>query len=610
MKHLRQLGKYFWKYKARLSIGIFFILISNYFGVLAPQLTGFILDYVQRSLQLPGYRPRNNIGNYDVLVQYFINYITSINLTVANVVAVCGITILVLALLRGLFMFFMRQTIIVMSRLIEYDQKNEVYGHYQKLDLNFYKQNSIGDLMSRMSEDVSRVRMFTGPAIMYLFNLVALISLTVFFMYKRSPELTFYVLTPLPILATTIYVVNSIIHKKSENLQATLASLTVNAQQSYSGIRVIKSFVQEGAMLGFFAANSEKYRREATHLAKIESLYFPAMSLFIGLSTLLTIMIGGLQYISGAPDVGLDVIVEFVIYINMLTFPVSAIGWTASMIQRAAASQKRLNDFLLTVPAIQDPAIASGSFDFRGGVRFDNVSFVYPNTGIHALKDFTLEIKPGEKCAIVGRTGSGKTTVVQLILRMYDPTGGSVLIDDTAVNAIPLNKLRSAISYVPQDGFLFSDSIEENIAFGMSKLSDDDTLTAAMSAAVHKDIASFPAGYKTLVGERGVTLSGGQKQRVSIARALAKNSALLVLDDSLSAVDSKTEREIFNNIQEHMKGRTVILITHKMTGLSQFDKIVVLDEGSKVEEGTHDELLRAEGMYFEMFLRQKVEHPE
>jgi ATP-binding cassette subfamily B protein len=591
----------------RLGIGIFFILISNYFGVLAPQVTGFIIDYVQRSLQLPGYRPRAHAPDYDVLVEKFINYITSLELTVGNVVAVSGITILALAVLRGVFMFFMRQTIIVMSRHIEYDQKNEVYEHYQKLDADFYKRNSIGDLMSRMAEDVSRVRMFTGPAIMYLFNLVALISLTVFFMYKRSPELTFYVLTPLPVLAITIYIVNSIIHKKSENLQSTLASLTVNAQQSYSGIRVIKSFAQEGAMLNFFEANSEKYRKEATNLAKIESLYFPAMGLFIGLSTLLTIMIGGLQYIQGSSDVGLDTIVEFVIYINLLTFPVSAIGWTASMIQRAAASQKRLNEFLHTVPTIQNngaPVIAN----IRGKISFRAVNFTYSNTGVHALKDFNLEIAAGEKVAIVGRTGSGKTTVIQLLLRMYDPSAGKIFIDDVDLRTIALQSLRSGMSYVPQDGFLFSDSVEKNIGFGIAEIKTDEAREAARQAAVDKDIISFAKGYQTLVGERGVTLSGGQKQRVSIARALAKKSAVLILDDSLSAVDSKTEQEILNNIRQYMQGRTAILITHKITGLADFDKIVVLDEGRIAECGTHHELILKDGLYAAMYLRQKVQH--
>ncbi len=609
MKHLKHLGKYFWKYKVRLSVGIFFILISNYFSVLAPQITGYILEYVQRGLQQPGYKPRNSIDSYDVLVQKFIHYLENLELSVSDGVAICGITILVLALLRGLFMFFMRQTIIVMSRHIEYDQKNEVYDHYQKLDANFYKQNSIGDLMSRMAEDVSRVRMFTGPAVMYLVNLVTLISLTVFFMYKRSPQLTFYVLAPLPILAITIYIVNSIIHKRSENLQATLASLTVNAQQSYSGIRVIKSFVQESAMFQFFNNNSEKYRKEATNLAMIESLYFPSMGLFIGLSTLLTIMIGGLQYIKGSAEIGLDTIVEFVIYINMLTFPVSAIGWTASMIQRAAASQKRLNEFLHTKPAIQN-STSPATIHINGNIHFKNVDFIYPNTGVQALKNINLEIKAGEKIAIVGRTGSGKTTLVQLLLRLYDPTGGAIYLDGESLQKLSLANIRSGISYVPQDGFLFSDTVEKNIGFGLPEMDGEKAREVARLAVVDKDIIEFPSGYQTLVGERGVTLSGGQKQRVSIARALAKNSAVLILDDSLSAVDSKTEHEILTNIRQYLQQRTVLFITHKLTALSDFDKIVVLEEGCIAEMGRHEELILNGGLYTEMFDRQKVQPAE
>ena len=591
------------KYRLRLSVGIFFILISNYFGVLAPQVTGFIIDYVQRSLNLPGYVEKARVANYDVLVEKFISYLNGLELSVSNVVAICGLTILGLALLRGLFMFFMRQTIIVMSRHIEYDQKNEVYAHYQKLDAGFYKANSVGDLMSRMSEDVSRVRMFTGPAIMYLCNLVALISMTVFFMYKRSPELTLYVLSPLPVLALTIYTVNSIIHKKSEALQATLASLTTNAQQSYSGIRVIKSFVQESAMLRFFTDNSEKYRKEATTLAKIESLYFPSMSLFIGISTLLTIMIGGLQYARGNSNINLATIVEFVIYINLLTFPVSAIGWTASMIQRAAASQKRLNEFLHTAPLIQN-ALPAQNVKLTGRVSFQAVSFVYPNTGIQALTNFSLDIEAGQKIAIVGRTGSGKSTVVQLLMRMYDVTSGKLYLDGVSIESIDLKHLRNAVSYVPQDGFLFSDTIESNIGFGLTKTTEGAVRQAAKAAAVDAEICSFPKGYETLVGERGVTLSGGQKQRVSIARALVKEAPILILDDSLSAVDTKTEREILAHIDSYMTGRTAISITHKVLSLSSFDRIVVLEAGSIAESGTHDELMKAAGIYFEMYNSQ------
>ncbi|MFN2457661.1 MAG: ABC transporter ATP-binding protein [Chitinophagaceae bacterium] len=603
MKHLKYLKKYFWKYRIRFGIGALFIIISNYFGVLAPQVTGFIIDFVQRSLQLPGYKPKMRPANYDVLVQKFITKVQSSQLSIETIVAISGVTILVLALLRGLFMFLMRQTIIVMSRHIEYDQKNEVFEHYQKLDTSFYKSHNTGDLMSRISEDVSRVRMFTGPAVMYLINLVALISLSVFFMFKRSPELTLYVLAPLPVLAITIYLVNNIINKKSEMLQATLASLTTNAQQSYSGIRVIKSFVQENAMLQFFKNNSEKYKNEAITLSKIESLYFPSMSFFIGLSTLLTIMIGGLHYIRGTNNVGLDTIVEFIIYINMLTFPVSAIGWTASMIQRAAASQKRLNEFLHTIPQIQNVPSALQPV-LSGNIFFKNVNFIYPHTGIHALKNFNLDIKTGSNVAIVGRTGSGKSTVAQLLLRMYDVTSGSILVDEINVADMDLATLRSQISYVPQDGFLFSDTIEQNIVFGGAAAAKTNVEMAAKLAVVNTEIASFPQTYDTVVGERGVTLSGGQKQRISIARALIKDAAILILDDSLSAVDAKTEKEILANLQQFMKDKTAIIITHRIFSLLPFDKIVVLDNGSIVEEGTHAELIQKEGLYFEMYSRQ------
>jgi ATP-binding cassette subfamily B protein len=544
--------------------------------------------------------------NYDGLVQKFIDRLENLNLSISQVVAISGITILALALLRGLFMFFMRQTIIVMSRHIEYDQKNEVYAHYQKLDTGFYKRNSVGDLMSRMAEDVSRVRLFTGPAIMYLINLVALISLTVFFMVKRSPELTLYVLAPLPILAITIYLVNSIIHKKSETLQAALASLTTNAQQSYSGIRVIKSFGQEKAMLNFFKTNSEEYRHHAVTLAKIESLYFPSMALFIGISTLLTIMIGGLQYVRGENNIGLDTIVEFVIYINMLTFPVSAIGWTASMIQRAAASQKRLNEFLHTKPVIINHPTSVQPV-LTGQISFKQVNFTYPNTGIQAIRNFSLEIGKGEKIAIIGKTGSGKTTVIQLLLRMYDADSGTLLFDGIDIKRINLKTLREQISYVPQDGFLYSDTIEDNINFGLQESSKEKVSKAAKSSAVDKEIASFSKGYETMVGERGVTLSGGQKQRVSIARALIKEAAIIILDDSLSAVDARTERTILSNIDDYLKNKTSIVITHKIMSITNFDKIVVMHEGEIVETGRHQDLVDKKGTYYEMYLRQLVQ---
>ncbi|MEO6071016.1 MAG: ABC transporter ATP-binding protein [Chitinophagaceae bacterium] len=606
MKHLKALNKYFWKYRVRLTIGILFILISNYFGVLAPQVTGFVIDFVQRALKLPGYRPKTGTANYDILVQYFIRRIESMDLSISNVVALCGITILFLALLRGFFLFLMRQTIIVMSRHIEYDQKNEVFQHYQKLDTAFYKTHSTGDLMSRMAEDVSRVRMFTGPAIMYLFNLIALISLSVFFMYRRSPELTLYVLSPLPLLAITIYLVNTIIHKKSEQVQANLAAITTDAQQSYAGIRVIKSFVQERNMLNHFEENSENYRRNAVALAKVEALYFPSMALFIGLSTLLTVMIGGISFINGTGGITLPVIVEFVIYINLLTFPVSAIGWTASMIQRASSSQKRLNEFLETESKINKTEDVVKP-NLTGTITFKEVDFYYPDTNIHALKNFNLHINAGDKIAIVGRTGSGKTTIGQLLLHMYNASSGAIYLDDLPIEIIDQHSLHRQISYVPQDGFLFSDTVQNNIAFGAPKATEPEVQNAAKMASIHKEISSFSKGYQTMIGERGVNMSGGQKQRISIARAFMKDAPILLLDDCLSAVDARTEKEILNQLNFFLKNKTAIIITHRIFSLIQFDKIIVMQEGKMIEQGTHSELIKLDGAYAEMYAKQLLE---
>jgi ATP-binding cassette subfamily B multidrug efflux pump len=602
MKHLSYLNKYFWKYRWRLLLGIIFIFISNYFAVLAPQVTGYIIDKVQAFLT--NSTPKGLLRQDDWLVVATVNWIEAMSMSATGIVAMLAVMLLLFAILRGFFMFLMRQTIIVMSRHIEFDQKNEVFQHYLQLDTNFYKTHETGDLMNRMAEDVSRVRMYTGPAIMYLINLIALISLSVFYMVKKNAELSLYVLAPMPILAITIYFVNNIIHKKSEEVQAKLSDLTTNAQQSYSGIRVIKSFVQEKAMLRFFQTNSEQYRNSATALYKVEAIYFPIMGLIIGISTLLVILVGGLKYMQG--EINFGDMAAFIMYLTMLAFPVSAIGWVASTIQRAAASQQRLNEFLLTKTNI--PSLVDGVKNkLEGDVAFENVSFVYPHTGIVALKDFNLHIKKGEKVAIIGRTGSGKTTIAQLLLRFYDPSKGTIRIDGTAIQQLELQHYRSQVSYIPQEVFLFSDTIANNIAFGTGNNTEEEIIAAAKSASVHRDIQSFPQGYQTMVGERGVTLSGGQKQRISIARALVKDPGLIIMDDCLNAVDARTEKEILTHLSTYLQHKTAIVITHRIFSLLQFDRIIVMDNGRIAEQGTHEQLLQQQGLYADLYNRQQLE---
>ncbi len=597
MRELAALNQFFWKYRFRFFIGMLLVIATNYLAVLAPQITGYVVGLVQA--KLPGEKPVASASN-DLIIRAIAGISEANQLSFGWLITFCSITILILAILRGVFMFFMRQTIIVMSRHIEYDQKNQVYEHYQALDNEFYKTHSTGDLMSRITEDVSRVRMYTGPSLMYLINLISLIGFCLYNMFSKDIQLSLYVLSPLPILAITIYLVNSIINKKSEEIQGQLSDLTTNAQESYSGIRVIKSFVQEKAMLGFFKTNSELYRKNAVSLAKVEAFYTPTMALMIGLSTLLTIYLGGLQAIKDPSQIG--TIIEFVIYINMLTFPVSAIGWTASMIQRAAASQKRLNEFLSIEPTIQNKGTQKIE-KIKGDIQFNNVDFVYPHSGIKALNNFTLNIQAGQKVLILGKTGSGKSSIAQVLNRMYHVNAGQVFVDGQPIELINTLSLRKRIGYVQQDVFLFSDSIKNNIQFGVQS-SDETIKAAAKSAHILKEIEQLPAGFATMVGERGTTLSGGQKQRISIARALIKKPDLFIFDDCLSAVDANTEKTILTNLSHLMQDKTALFITHRIFFNFHFDLIIYIKDGHIAESGTHDSLLVKQGLYAELYQTQ------
>jgi len=590
MKHLSRLNKYFLKYKWWIIPGSIFVVISNIFGVVPAQVIGYAVDLITENVHV--YNLFSGFNRQEIVYDIF-----SSNLLYF------GLLVILLYILRGLFLFFMRQTIILMSRHIEFDMKNDIYQHYQKLSLGFYRRNNTGDLMNRATEDVNRVRMYVGPAIMYTINTFVLSVLIIWSMFDVNSKLAIYCLLPLPFLVIIIYYVNTLIFKKSGKIQERLSDLSSFVQERFSGIRIIKSYVREDYTRNMFEIQSNEYKKDSMSLVKVSALFYPTMLLLIGLSTILTIYIGGMQVINGNITAGN--IAEFIIYITQLTFPVTMLGWVTSLIQRAAASQKRINEFLDIPPDIQSKS--NDETEINGHIRFQNVSFTYPDTGIQALKNVSFEIKSGEFVAIIGKTGSGKSTMANLMMRMYDVEQGEISVDGQPIKALNLKNYRGQIGFVPQEVFLFSDTIKNNIAFGLDQVTDNEVFDAAKNASVYHNIIDFDEKFETMLGERGITLSGGQKQRVSIARALIKSPKILIFDDCLSAVDTKTEEDILQNLGKIMLGKTTILIAHRISTIKNADKILVLDDGKIIEQGTHNELLSLNGAYTDLYNNQLLE---
>ncbi|AUC75851.1 ABC transporter ATP-binding protein [Olleya sp. Bg11-27] len=577
MKELQHLNKYFYKYRTQITIGILITIISKLFTVFVPKFIGSIIDVINDQLQNP---QTSEVAYKAKLLKYILLIIGS-------------------AVLSGFLTFWMRQTIINVSRYIEFDLKNEIYQQYQKLSLNFYKKNRTGDLMNRISEDVGKVRMYAGPAIMYSINTLTLFIVALVFMFKQAPLLTLYTIIPLPILSIIIYKISSEIHKRSTVVQQYLSKLSTFSQETFSGISVIKAYGIEPQTSANFEQLSETSKEKQLNLVKIQALFFPMMILLIGLSNVLVIYIGGKQYMNG--EISLGTISEFIMYVNLLTWPVATVGWVTSIVQEAEASQKRINEFLQTEPEIQNKNLQPSII--KGDIEFKKVSFTYDDTNIQALKDVSFKVNSGETLAIIGKTGSGKSTILDLVGRLYDVTKGEILIDHQPIQSLNLFSLRDATGYVPQDAFLFSDSINNNIKFGKENASDEEVIEAAKLAQVHKNIIKFKKQYSTVLGERGITLSGGQKQRVSIARAIIKKPEIMLFDDCLSAVDTETEEKILTNLKTITKDKTTIIVSHRISSAKNADKIIVLDDGQIVQSGTHNQLINIDGYYKELYLK-------